>query len=130
MSFLDNLENTLKTLEGREEKDRRVRLRQREDERAQAIAAAPYAEALRKGAFANEFLSHAVRIGHSSRTKINMLWVGNTLRAEARDRRLELRPTGEGVRAVFHEDVEDTASEIVDLKKGNPEDLARRWLLD
>ena len=129
MSFLDNLENTLKNFEGRDEKETRGNQQQRAHDRAHALAAAPFAEELRKGAFANEFLTHAVKIGHSSRTKINMLWVGNTLRAEARERRLELRPTGEGVRAVFHEDGEETASEIVDLKS-NPEDLARRWLLD
>jgi hypothetical protein len=128
MSFLDNLESTLKNLEGANERDTRVQ-QQRPDERARALAAAPYVEALRKGTFANDFLTHAVKIGHSSRTKINMSWIGNTLRAEARERRLELRPTAEGVRAVFHEDGQETASEIVDLKS-NPEDLARRWLLD
>jgi hypothetical protein len=129
MSFLDNLESTLKNLEGANERDTRAQQQQRNDERARSLAAAPFAEELRKGAFANEFLTHDVKIGHSSRTKINMFWVGSTLRAEARERRLELRPTAEGVRAVFHEDGEETASEIVDLKS-NPEDLARRWLLD
>jgi len=130
MSFLDNLESTLKNLEGANDRDMRPQQQQQSsDERARTLAAAPYAEELRKGAFANEFLTHAVKIGHSSRTKINMLWVGNPLRAEARERRLELRPTADGVRAVFHEDGEETASEILDLKS-NPEDLARRWLLD
>jgi hypothetical protein len=129
MSFLDNIESTLKNLEGANERDPRAQKQQRTDERARAMAAAPYAEELRKGAFATDFLTHAVKIGHSSRTKINMSWVGNTLRAEARERRLELRPTADGVRAVFYEDGQETGSEIVDLK-GNPEDLARRWLLD
>lgn len=129
MSFLDNLEGTLKNLEGANERETRPDQRQRQDERARALAAAPYAEELKKGGFANEFLTHAVRIGHSSRTKINMSWVGNALRADARERRLELRPTAEGVRAVFFEDGEEQHSEIIDLN-GNPEALANRWLLD
>jgi hypothetical protein len=129
MSFLDNLESTLKNLEGANERDTGVQQQRRSDERARALAAAPYAEELKKGTFANEFLAHAVKIGHASRTRINMLWMGNTLRAEARERRLELRPTADGVCAVFHEDGEETSSEIIDLKS-NPEDLARRWLLD
>jgi hypothetical protein len=129
MSFLDNLESTLKNLEGVTERDRGTDQRQRQQDRARSLAAAPYAEELKRGTFATEFLTHAVRIGHSSRTKINMSWVGNALRAEARERRLELRPTADGVRAVFFEDGEEQHSEIVDLK-GNPEALANRWLLD
>ena len=78
MSFLDNLESTLKNLEGASDRDMRPQQQPSSDERARTLAAAPYAEELRKGAFANEFLTHAVKIGHSSRTKINMLWVGNT----------------------------------------------------
>ena len=95
MSFLDNLENNLKSLESaeqnRDEAERRGRAR--ENERAEALAAAPYAEELKKGPFAAELLKQAARIGFSMRTKVHIAWIGTTLRLEARDRRLELRPT-------------------------------------
>ena len=129
MSFLDNLENNLKTLETREDaadaegRERRTR----EGERASAQAAAPYAEALKKGPFTSELLSQTARIGHSLRTKVHIAWLGSTLRLEARDRRLELRPTPKGVVAVYLENNRETRSEPVDLK-GNPEALVRGWL--
>ena len=70
MSFLDNLENNLKSLENaeqnRDEAERRGRTR--DTERAEALAAAPYAEALKKGTFTAELLKQAVRIGFSMRT--------------------------------------------------------------
>lgn len=56
-----------------------------------------------------------------------MLWAGTTLRLEARDRRLELRPTPEGVQAVFVESGEDRESFPLDLES-DPEKLAKRWL--
>lgn len=128
MSFLDNLESTLKNLEGVNEKDNRMDNKRRQDERAQSRAAAPYAEELKTGPFTNAFLTEAVRIGHGMRTKVNMNWIGNVLRVEARERRLELRPTATGVVAVFIEDGEERSSEAVDLRKGNPGKLAQRWL--
>jgi hypothetical protein len=130
MSFLDNLESTLKNLEGASDRgDTRRKDGQRmQQERSQARAAAPFAEELKKGPFANEFLIHAVRIGHASRTKVTPLWVGHTLRVDARERRLEFRPTPEGVLAVFMEDGVERSSEILDLKKTVPEKLAERWL--
>lgn len=128
MSFLDNLESTLKNLERAGDKpSRNDRLRDQR-ERSEAQASAPFAEELKKGPFANEFLTHAVRIGHATRTKINPLWLGNVLRVEARDRRLELRPTAEGILAVFLEDGSERSSEVLDLKKTKPEKLAERWL--
>jgi hypothetical protein len=129
MGFLDNLESNLKSLEGREERQSQQDNKRREADRAYARAAGEYAEQLKKGSFANEFLAHAVRIGHASRTKVNMVWIGGVLRVEARDRRLEFRPTPEGVRAVFFRDGEEMGSELTDLN-GNPEAFARRWLED
>ena len=129
MSFLDNLESTLKNLEGANEKDSRVEQQRRQSDRAQALAAAPYADALKNGPFANEFLTHAVRIGHGTRTRITPLWIGNILRVDAKEKRLELRPTAEGIRAVFIEGGEEQTSEILDLKS-DPEQLAIRWLAD
>ena len=95
MSFLDNLENNLKSLESREEAGGSAEQQRiaRERERAQSLAAAPYAEKLKKGPFTAELLKQAARIGFEKRTKIQVAWLGSTLRLEARDRRVELRPT-------------------------------------
>src|SRR5436305_11355269 len=99
MSFLDNLENNLKSLESREEGNESAeqQQRQRERDRAQAQAAAPYAEELKKGPFTAELLKQAARVGFEKRTKVHIAWLGSTLRLEARERRMELRPTASGV---------------------------------
>ncbi|HTS65042.1 MAG TPA: hypothetical protein VMH28_23625 [Candidatus Acidoferrales bacterium] len=129
MSFLDNLENNLKSLEsagqGREDAAREQKART--NARAEAQAAAPHAEALKKGPFAAGLMNQATRIGFSMRTKVHMAWLGSTLRLEARERRLELRPTAAGVVAVFIQDGKETDSQPVDLA-GSPEALVRRWL--
>ena len=129
MSFLDNLENNLKSLEsGEQGKDDAARERKaRDSARAEAQAAAPHAEALKKGPFTAELLKQASRIGFALRTKVHLAWLGSTLRLEARERRLELRPTVEGVVAVYIEGGQEVRSEPVDLK-GDPETLLRRWL--
>ena len=129
MSFLDNLENNLKSLESaeqnRDEAERRNR--ERQNSRAEALAAAPYAEELRKGTYGVELLKQAARIGFSMRTKVHIAWLGNTLKLEARDRKLELRPTGQGIVAVYLEDGEEKRSEPLDLS-GDPAELVRSWL--
>jgi len=129
MSFLDNLESTLKNLEsqeqGAEEAGRQQRTR--EAERASALAAAPYAEELKKGPYTTELLRLAARIGHEMRVKVHIAWLGATLRLEARGSRLELRPTAEGVVAVWMEGLRETHSQPVDLK-GQPEEMLREWL--
>jgi hypothetical protein len=129
MSFLDNLESSLKNLESNEERaaDVQREAKNRASEKAKALAAAPFAEALKTGPFAHDFLIHATRIGFAQRTKVQPTWLGTTLRLQARDRRLELRPTPEGVRAHFFEDQEEKGSELIDLN-GSAEELAKRWL--
>jgi hypothetical protein len=129
MSFLDNLENNLKSLESQEEgKDAAERAqRARESARASAQAAAPSAEELKKGPFTAELLKQAARIGFSLRTKVHVAWLGTTLRLEARERRLELRPTASGVMAAYLENGVETRSEPVDLK-GDPAAMVRAWL--
>lgn len=130
MSFLDSLENNLKALENQEERDpaRAAEIRQRrEDDKARALAAAPFAEELRTGQFTTGLLDHATRIGHSQRTKVQITWIDTTLRLQAKERRLELRPTADGVTAVFSTDAGEPASRAVDLKS-DPEALAREWL--
>jgi hypothetical protein len=127
MSFLDNLENTLKNLEGREERDPNERKR-RDAEQEQARAAAPFAEKLRTAAYTQELLGIATQAGYRQRTKVHIAWLGSTLRLEARDKKLDLRPTPEGVLAVFVEGTSETRTETVDLDTGRPEDLVAAWL--
>lgn len=129
MSFLDNLESSLKSLEGNQERENTHDQRQRrQDEKAWATAIAPHAEALKKSPFINDLLMHAVRIGHGPRVKVNMAWLGSTLRLDARDLRLELRPTPDGIEAVFSESGAERAIEPLNLKAANAEALAQRWL--
>ena len=129
MSFLDNLESNLKNLESREERgEQKSRdAKSRDSERARAQASAVHAEQLRKSPYAVELVRQATRLGHAMRTKIHLAWLGTTLRLEARTSKLELRPTPEGVVAVFIENNADVRSSAVDLA-GDPESLARAWL--
>jgi hypothetical protein len=129
MSFLDNLENNLKSLESQEEgKESAERAhRARQTERASAQAAAPWAEELKKGAFTSELLKQAARIGFSMRLKIHVAWLGTTLRLEARERRLELRPSAAGVVAVYVDNGAETRSQPLDLHS-DPAELLRLWL--
>ena len=130
MSYLDNLEDNLKNLEGREERDPAQASKaaeQRESERAQARAAQPWAEQLRKGPFTQELLAEATRIGHSLRTKVYISWIGTTLRLDARDRRMELRPTPNGVAVDFSQSGQQTDSRTIQLQ-GGAKQLAEEWL--
>ena len=129
MSFLDNLENNLKSLEsqedGKESAERQHR--ERESQKASAQAVAPFAEELKKGPYTAELLKQASRVGHSLRVMVRVTWIGSSLRLEARDRKLELRPTPTGIQAVYLEENREVRSEPLNLK-GNPEQLLRTWL--
>jgi len=129
MSFLDDLENNLKSLESQEEgKESAERAhRARENARAQALAAAPWAEQLKQGPFTAELLKQAAAAGFRMRMKVHVAWLGTTLRLEARERRLELRPTGTGVVAVHLENGQEVRTAPVDLQ-GSAEHLVREWL--
>ncbi len=126
MGFLDNLENSLKNLESREERDPREHQR-RAEEQARAAAAAPWAEKLKNSEYTSKLFDAASAAGHRIRTKVYMAWLESTLRLEARGRRLELRPTAVGIMADFIETDGRTTSEPLDLN-GNPEILVKRWL--
>ena len=129
MSFLDNLENNLNALESQQEggDDALRQQRARQSQRASAQAVAPYAEELKKGSYTAELLRQAARMGHERRVKVHIAWLGATLRLEARERRLELRPTPSGVLAVWIEDNRESRTQPVDLK-GQPGELLREWL--
>lgn len=127
MSFLDNLESNLKNLESRDETAAQRERERRDHEASSARAAAPFAEKLRTSAFTAGLLDHATRLAFQKRTKVHIAWLGTTLRLEARNRRLELRPTPAGVLAVFIEDGSEISSKSVDLDS-DPAALAREWL--
>jgi hypothetical protein len=129
MSFLDDLENNLKSLESSEQArdDKEREQRSRELERTRVQASAPFAEELKKGPYTAELLKQAARIGFSLRTKVNVVWLGTTLRLEAREKRLELRPTPQGIVAAYLDNGQEMRIEALDLH-GNPEDLVRQWL--
>ena len=130
MSFLDSLENNLKALESREETDPEKIARDRAAraaEQAEAMQVAPVAEDLRNGPYAAGLLTACRVIGHRTRTFVRPTWIDSVLRLEARERRLELRPTAKGVVAVFLEDGTEKGSQPVDLTS-DPEALVRAWL--
>lgn len=129
MGFLDNLENSLKNLESADERAAASAqdATRRESEQARARATAPFAGQLKTAPFTSELMTEATRIGFELRTKVHLTWLGNTLRLEAKQLRLELRPSPEGIQAVFLTDGEERSSRLLDLN-GSALELAREWL--
>src|ERR1700736_5589202 len=130
MSFLDNLENNLKALESREERDPRTPAREaaeREAVRALALESTPHAAALRNGPFKDGLLTDCRNIGHRSRILVRPVWVDSTLRLEAGAKKLELRPTPDGVLAVFFDGNTEQESTPIDISS-DPVKLAEKWL--
>ena len=130
MSFLDNLESTLKALESRDERDPEALARAaaaREAARSLALEIAPYAEALRNGPFKDGLLTACRDIGHRRRMLVRPVWMESTLRLEAGTEKLELRPTPSGVLAVFIDEGKERESTLVDLAS-DPVKLAEKWL--
>jgi hypothetical protein len=126
MSFLDNLENSLKNLESREERDPNAAHR-RSEERARTMAVAPWAAQLKNSQFTKVLLEKAAQTGYRLRTKIYVAWLDTTLRLEAKGRKLDLEPTTEGIQANFVEPNGEVSGKSVDLN-GDPGDLLRDWL--
>jgi len=130
MSFLDNLENNLKALESREERDPEALARgaaAREAARSEALEIAPHAEALRNGPFKDGLLTACRDIGHRRRVLVRPVWVDSTLRLEAGAQKLELRPTPSGVLAVFFDGGKEQGRAPIDLSS-DPVKLAEEWL--
>jgi len=130
MSFLDNLENNLKAMESRTERDPEALAREaaaREAARSAALEIAPYAEALRNGPFKDGLLTACRDIGHRRRILVRPVWVGSTLRLEAGAKMLELRPTPRGVMAVFVESGLEQDRTPIDLAS-DPAKVAEKWL--
>jgi hypothetical protein len=130
MSFLDNLESNLKALESRTERDPATLAREaaaREAARLAALQIAPHAEALRNGPFLGGLLTACRNIGHSKRILVRPVWVDSTLRLEAGAKKLELRPTPDGVVAVFLDGAMEMESIPIDLAS-DPVKVAEKWL--
>jgi len=131
MSYLDNLENNLKALENREERDpEKVKREQerREADRKAALLRAPHADALKHSPFTLELLTQCRAIGHGQRVLVQFTWLGETLRLDAKTKRMELSPTAEGIAAVFTVNGDETGRAIVDPQVDDAAALARRWL--
>ena len=131
MGYLDNLENNLKALENQEQRDpEKVKREQerREAERTAALERAPHAEALKNSPFTSELLTQCRAIGHGQRVLVQFTWLGETLRLDAKEKRLQLAPTAEGITAVFSVNGEVIERAIVDPSKDDPAALAKRWL--
>jgi hypothetical protein len=132
MSFLDDLESNLKALESREERDpEKVKRDQerREADRNAALLRAPHVEALKNSAFTSELLTQCRTIGHGQRVLVQITWIGESLRLDAKAKRLELTPTSEGITAVFSVDGVETERIPADPKASEAAALARRWLI-
>ena len=128
MSFSDNLENDLKNLENRDQGGLgELTAKQRSSQRERALAAQPHAEKLRNSKFTEDLLRESARVGHTYRTKVHILWIGNGLRLEAREHRLDLKPTPEGVMAIYSTEGEESKRQIVDFN-GDGATLAKKWL--
>ena len=126
MSFLDNLENNLKALESREQGGLDEG-NQREAAKKRAQLEAPWADRLKKDPWTATLMQRATRAGFERRTKVHLIWVGTTLRMEARGQRLELRPGADGVAAVYLQGSEPVKQEKVDLT-GDPAKLIAGWM--
>lgn len=131
MSFLDNLENNLKALENREERDPEKLKRdqeRREAERSAARLRAPHVEALKNSPFTSELLTQCRAIGREQRVLVQFTWIGENLRLDAKEKRMELMPTAQGVTAVFSVNGQETEREPVSMKEKDASKLAKRWL--
>ncbi len=133
MSFLDNLENDLKALENREEKDPEKMKRdqeRREADRCAAMQRAPHVEALKHSTFTSELLKQCRAIGHKQRVLAKFTWIGESLRLDANEKRLELTPTAKGITAVFSVHGTETKREEVNPATDDAGALAGRWLTE
>lgn len=128
MSFLDNLENNLKALEGREERDPGAHRAKQEQERSAAMSIAPWATQLRESQFVQKLLGLAARAGIQRRTKIVPVWLDTTLRLSWKGERLELRPIKGGIDAVsLDQSGEELDRQPLDLSS-DPAPMLEHWL--
>jgi len=131
MSFLDNLENNLKALENREERDpEKVKREQerREAERSDALSRAPFVEMLKSSPFISDLLTQCRTIGRSQRLLVQFTWIGDNLRLDVPGKRMELVATADGIIAVLSHNGVESDRIPVNTSSGDPAILAHRWL--
>jgi hypothetical protein len=58
---------------------------------------------------------------------VYIAWIGPALRLDARERRMELRPTPNGIRVEFSQNGKLAAARDIDLQ-GGARQLAEEWL--
>lgn len=126
MGFLDNLENSLKSLESKEERDPNE-ARRRQEDRTRSLAAAPWATRLRDSEYTKALFEKAAVRGHQLRSKIYMAWFDSILRLEMRGRVLELKPTAEGIVAEYADSAGHEKREPIDLGS-DPDELLEHWI--
>lgn len=126
MSFLDNLENNLNALE-RNEPGGLDDARRRDSWKTDELAAAPWAAKLRTCDWTQNLMKQATAAGHQRRVRIGLFWIGTSLRLEAMNQRLDLRPTAKGVDAVFLEGTDERKRVKLDLTS-DPGKLLGQWL--
>jgi len=131
MSFLDNLENNLKALENQEERDPEKVKRdreQREADRSAALLRAPHVDALKNSPFTNELLTQCRTLGRGQRVLVQFTWLGETLRLDAKEKRMELIPSEDGIDAVLSRDGDVLERVAVNPETDDAAALAARWL--
>jgi len=101
--------------------------RQRNANKARSLAAAPWADLLKQSPWTQTLFRDVTRAGHQRRTKVGLIWIGTTLRLEARGHRLELRPGSDGITAVFVDDGVESRSVAADLDSP-PSALIDLWM--
>jgi hypothetical protein len=126
MGFLDNLEDSLKSLESHEERDP-AEYDRREQQRNLALAAAPWAAKLKAAPYTQALFEQAAIAGRRLRTKVYMSWLDDVLSLQAKERKLELRPTPDGIVAAFIEADREERVQPLDLA-GDPAALIHTWL--
>jgi hypothetical protein len=73
-------------------------------------------------------LTHCRAIGHGQRVLVQFTWLGETLRLDAKVKRMLLAPTAEGIIAVFSVNGDETGRAAVDPTVDDAAALARHWL--
>ncbi len=130
MSYLDNLENSLKALESSEERDPAAiaaQQQRRAEERNAAVLRGPHVRALKTSNFTGQLLGACRKLGPTLGVYVQVTWVDEALRLDVRDQRLALVPTSEGIEAVYLKDGQEERRTAISLE-GDGEALARQWL--
>jgi len=86
-------------------------------------------EALRDSAFTSELLGQCRVVGREAKVLVQFTWIGENLRLDAKEKRMELVPTADGIIAVVSENGVESDQWKVDPEKDEAAALARRWLV-